>query len=125
MANVKHFAIHADDVERARAFYSSAFDWRFEDWGPPEFYNVRTGSEADPGLMGALERRHEQGGKPIHAFVCTIGVDDIDEAAKRVEAAGGTILYPKTEIPTVGWLFHFLDTEGNVVAAMQYDEGHS
>jgi len=29
---------------------------------------------------------------------------------------------PKTEIPTVGWLIQFTDTEGNVVSAMKYDE---
>jgi predicted enzyme related to lactoylglutathione lyase len=31
MANhIRHFAIHADDVERARNFYAAVFDWRFE-----------------------------------------------------------------------------------------------
>ena len=31
---------------------------------------------------------------------------------------------PKFHIPTVGTLIFFEDTEGNVVGAMQYDEGH-
>jgi uncharacterized protein len=29
---------------------------------------------------------------------------------------------PKTCINGVGWIIQFLDTEGNVVCAMQYDE---
>ncbi len=31
---------------------------------------------------------------------------------------------PKFHIPTVATLIFFEDTEGNVVGAMQYDEGH-
>ncbi len=34
--HIRHFAIHADDVERARNFYAAVFDWRFEPWGPPD-----------------------------------------------------------------------------------------
>ena len=53
MANhVKFFAITADDVERARRFYESAFGWTFEDWGPPGFYLIH-----GAGLQGALQGR--------------------------------------------------------------------
>ena len=51
--NVLHFAIHADDLERAREFYEQVFGWRFEDWGPPDFYRVHTGSAEDQGIAGA------------------------------------------------------------------------
>ena len=121
MPNVKHFAVTADDVERARSFYSEVFGWEFEDWGPPNFYRVHTGTEDDPGIFGALEERRERvDGKPPYAFICTVGVDDVDATARRIEAAGGKITMPKTEIPTVGWLIQFTDTEGNVVNAMKY-----
>ena len=33
-----------------------------------------------------------------------------------------TIVMPKTEIPHVGWLVKFLDTEGNLVCAMEYNK---
>ncbi|NHE55963.1 VOC family protein [Cyclobacterium plantarum] len=29
---------------------------------------------------------------------------------------------PKTAIPNVGWIAKFLDTEGNLICAMQYDD---
>ena len=35
--------------------------------------------------------------------------------------SGGTILIPRTLIPTVGHLIFFRDPEGNAVGAMQYD----
>jgi uncharacterized protein len=48
-------------------------------------------------------------------------VDDVDAIAAAVVANGGTIIIPRTLIPTVGYLIFFRDTEGNAVGAMQYD----
>ena len=33
--DVAHFAIHADDCQRAKRFYEEVFGWTFEPWGPP------------------------------------------------------------------------------------------
>ncbi|CAN5480291.1 hypothetical protein BH20ACI3_BH20ACI3_02350 [soil metagenome] len=30
--NLKHFAVHADDLDRARSFYTKALGWRFTPW---------------------------------------------------------------------------------------------
>ena len=68
--NVKHFAINADDVPRARAFYEKAFGWQFTPWGPPGFYLIRTGTKDDPGVHGALQGRREiVAGKPMFGLV--------------------------------------------------------
>src|ERR1041385_7736301 len=121
--NLKHFAIHADDVERAKKFYENAFAWKFTSWGPPGFYLIQTGSDADRGVHGALQGRREVvAGKPMFGFECTLGVDDIDATIKNIEANGGKIVMPKYYIPTVGTLIFFEDTEGTVVGAMQYDQ---
>jgi predicted enzyme related to lactoylglutathione lyase len=56
--HVAHFAIHADDLPRARRFYEQAFGWHFEPWGPPDFFMIRTGSVDD--AAHAVERH---GGK--------------------------------------------------------------
>ena len=120
--NVVHFAIHADDVERARRFYEAVFGWRFEAWGPPGFYNVMTGSNDRPGIRGALHSREEAvTGTGTRGFTCTVAVDDLEAIRKRVIANGGTITYEQIEIPTVGTLTQFLDTEGNELAAMVYE----
>jgi predicted enzyme related to lactoylglutathione lyase len=120
--NLKHFAVHADDVERAKTFYENALGWNFTAWGPPGFYLIKTGPEADPGVQGALQGRREVvPGKPMFGFECTIGVDSIDDTIANVEAHGGKVVMPKFYIPTVGTLIFFEDTEGNVVGAMQYD----
>ena len=121
--NLKHFAVHAGDVNRAKGFYESVFGWQFTPWGPPNFFLIKTGTDDDPGVGGALQGRREiVPGKPMFGFECTIGVASIDDTIAAVEANGGKIIMPKFQIPTVGWLIFFEDTEGNVVGAMQYEE---
>lgn len=118
--NLKHFAVHADDVNRARNFYERTFGWQFTAWGPPGFFLIKTGSE-EHDVQGALQGRREiVQGKPMFGFECTLAVESIDDTIAAVEANGGKIVMPKFQIPTVGTLVFFEDTEGNIVGAMQY-----
>jgi predicted enzyme related to lactoylglutathione lyase len=120
--NIVHFAIHADDVERARHFYEAVFGWRFEAWGPPGFYNVDTGDTDRPGIHGALHIRAEPlTGAGVRGFTCTVAVDDLTVVRDRVVASGGSVLHEEMAIPTVGKHIGFLDTEGNEFAAMVYE----
>jgi predicted enzyme related to lactoylglutathione lyase len=124
MANhIAHFEIFASDVERARAFYEQAFGWRFEIGGPPGFYLIVTGSPAERGLSRGLIAKRP--GPPaegaLNAFRCTISVSSIKEAVEAIKSAGGTVRTAVIEIPSVGKLVEFADTEGNIVCAMQYE----
>lgn len=119
-SNLVFFAVHADDVPRAQKFYQKVFGWSFQPWGPPGFFLTSTGDKKDPGVPGALQQRHEVApGQRMNSFECTIGCDDIDQAAAAIVAQGGKILMPKVEIPTVGWIIKFQDTEGNIVCCKQ------
>jgi predicted enzyme related to lactoylglutathione lyase len=120
--NLASFAIHADNVQRCRRFYEAVFGWRFEPWGPPDFYLVHTGDEQNPGVQGLMHKRHEPraSGGP-NCFECTIAVDDVARVAKAVATNGGRILMESAPVPTVGLLTKFEDTEGNVLGAMKYD----
>jgi uncharacterized protein len=120
--HLAHFAINADDLNRARQFYEKVFGWRFEAWGPPGFFQIATSAGHQPGPLGALQKRRELiPGERTNGFECTVAVADVDAVAAAVVAGGGTILIPRTMIPTVGYLIFFRDPEGNVVGAMQYD----
>jgi hypothetical protein len=120
--NVVHFAVSADDTGRAQRFYEAVFGWRFEAWGPPGFFRISTGTADDPGIEGALHGRSEPlTGTGVRAFECTVSVGDLGPVRDAVTANGGTVLIDGYEIPTVGTLLQFLDTEGNVVSAMRYD----
>ncbi|MCB9411448.1 MAG: hypothetical protein H6525_01140 [Actinobacteria bacterium] len=57
MSRVVHFEIQADDVERAKAFYSAVFDWEFEDYGEftgSTYWGIMTGPDDEPGINGGL-----------------------------------------------------------------------
>jgi uncharacterized protein len=120
--NLASFAIHADDVQRCRRFYEAVFGWRFEPWGPPDFYLIHTGDDEQPGVQGLLHQRREpRGAGGPNCFECTIAVDDIDRVSRTVSEQGGRILMEKAPVPTVGVLTTFTDTEGNIVGAMAYE----
>lgn len=121
-ANVAHFAINADDLERARRFYEQVFGWRFQAWGPPGFFMVETGTGGEPGIRGSLQQRREliEGQRTI-GYECSLSVKDVDAVAAAVVENGGSIVIPRTLIPTVGHLIFFRDPEGNVAGAMQFD----
>jgi len=95
-STIQHFAVNADDVDRARRFYESVFGWSFSAWGPPEFYQIDTGGRGDSSIAGALHKRRDVvPGKPIHGFECTIAVDNVDAIAETVKEAGGRVVMEK------------------------------
>ncbi|QUD86340.1 VOC family protein [Phenylobacterium montanum] len=120
-ARFRHFAINADDVPRAKSFYEAVFGWRFEPWGPPDFYQVKN---AGDGFGGALQHRREiKPGVKMAGYEATLGVEDLKATIAAVEARGGKIVMPPYRIDGVGELIYFEDTEGNLVGAMQYEPG--
>jgi len=110
-----HFAIEADDVERARNFYEAVFGWRFTPWGPPDFYMI-----GGAGVHGALQKRREPAPTGRKGIECSFAVDDLKETAKRIASAGGALTGESYAIPTVGELRSFRDTEGNEAIIIQY-----
>jgi len=49
----------------------------------------------------------------------TIAVDDIDAYTAAAERAGGTVALPKHDVPGVGKLAYYKDTEGNLFGIIQ------
>jgi hypothetical protein len=119
-AILRHFAINADDVERAKSFYERAFGWAFTPWGPPGFFQIQ---DVGAGRIGALQGRRAIGGQAMPGMELTFGVDDLEATIAAIEAGGGTIVMPPFTIAGVGRLIFFRDTEGNVAGAMQYEAG--
>lgn len=118
---VRHFAINAEDVPRARGFYEAAFGWRYTPWGPPGFYQTRSAGEA---LAGALQGRREvEAGVRMPGHEVTFGVDDLAPVLAAIEAHGGRLLMRPFRIEGVGELVFFADPEGAIAGAMRYDDG--
>jgi len=123
-SQIAHFAINADNVDRARKFYETVFGWKFHAWGPPGFYQIETvpAETKPPLLIGALQgRRALVDGVKMQGYECSIAVADIDETIRLIESSGGKIVMPKCTLPSIGQLIFFQDTEENIAGAMQYD----
>ena len=128
MANsVVHFEIFASDVERARRFYERVFGWKFEVAGGPDFYLLVSGPSTDPGLRQGLlaKRRGPAAQGSLNAFRVTITVTSITQSMSAIEAAGGRLRSPIVDIPDVGKVVEFADTEDNVACILQYIAGHA
>lgn len=123
MGRVVHFEIHAEDPQRAIAFYTATFGWAFHKWeGPIPYWLISTGPDSEPGINGGLvPRMGSTDGTAVIAFVCTVNVDDVDASVAKALAAGGTKAVDKMPVPGIGWLAYCKDTEGNVFGMMQND----
>jgi hypothetical protein len=121
--HVAHFEIFASDVERARKFYEKVFAWRFEVAGPPDFYLIQTGPPVERGVSQGLvaKRRGPAAEGPINAFRVTISVESIADIVAAIEAAGGKLRSAVIDVPGVGKVVEFADTEDNIACAMQYE----
>ena len=103
---------------------SEVFEWGFTSYGPSDFFQIKADQTEEGELIGALQaRKYSPVEEKIIRLECTISVEDINEIIERVIRKGGKILLPKTAIPYVGLIAKFLDTEGNLICAMQHDQG--
>jgi uncharacterized protein len=97
----------SNDVARSKEFYSAAFGWSFNDWGP-EYISFQT---ADAGIDGGFRKGDAQTGSPLVVLYAT----DLAATEAAIVAAGGSITVPTFEFPG-GHRFHFNDGAGNELA---------
>jgi uncharacterized protein len=120
MDPVIHFEMPAEDAERVSKFYESAFGWQTTPLDPEmgDFvlaFTIETDPETRmPQKRGAINGGFYKRTEPSQSVKLTILVDDIHEAIKKIEAAGGKVLSEPFELPGVGLFVSFTDTEGNV-----------
>lgn len=109
------------DVEPARSFYGALFGWETEDYPMAEgnYVVVKVGGESVGGLMALPP---ECAGMPP-CWNAYVTVTDVDATARQVEALGGKILRPPTDIPDVGRFCVLQDPQGAVLCAIRYQTG--
>lgn len=112
---INWFDIPAANFTRAKAFYEAVFQTELFVPDP----------ERPSGMFPADWRKGEVGGAITQgegfvpsmtgALVFLNGGADLAEPLARVEAAGGKVLMPKTQIPMgdAGFMAMFVDSEGN------------
>ncbi|HHN81978.1 MAG TPA: VOC family protein [Methanomicrobia archaeon] len=115
MPKIVHFDLPADDLERARKFYTGLFGWTFEKL-PMDYFLITTSDEKGS-LGGGMGKR----GDPEQGITNFIGVEGIEDYMRRVEKAGGSVISPKQTVPGWGHMALCADTEGNVFGLFEED----
>ena len=130
MNRVVHFEIHAQDLERAKKFYSDVFGWQMDQMGGEYGNYVVLVSGPGPdeiaagivtmenvGINGGMMKGNAPkppAGMGPNAFVCIIGVDNVDAMLDKVKSASGSEHMAPMDIPNVGRVAYCGDTEGNI-----------
>jgi predicted enzyme related to lactoylglutathione lyase len=109
MANkLTHFEIGTRDIEKAKKFYTSIFDWKVDVDPKTNYGMIDTGEDPSGGLF--------QSPPEIPLGVTSyILVDSIEKTLEKVQGEGGKVIKPKEEIPEMGWFALFMDPEDNVL----------
>jgi uncharacterized protein len=108
--------VELPDLDAAQAFYAGLFGWDFRDAAPPEgsarSLVAQVDGQAVAGLTGVSDGvRADQDAAPP-AWNTYIAVDDIDDVAHRVEAAGGRVLTGPSAAGTDGRYVACTDPSG-------------
>jgi uncharacterized protein len=99
------------DPDAAMAFYGGLFGWEFEDAAPPGAPSSYFIARLPGGDVAAIGPRPE--GAPETAVWNTyVWVEDADETAGRVRAAGGTVIAEPREVGDSGRVAIFADPDG-------------
>ena len=122
MGKVVHFEIPADDLSRAKKFYSAVFGWKTTEMPEMEYVMVGTtesdenGMPRQPGAInGGMLKRQD----PVRYPVVTIDVESIDDALATVKKNGGQVVREKLAVGDMGFTAYFRDSEGNVIGLWQ------
>jgi len=99
----------ACDLPATRAFFSAAFGWEFEEFGPD--YCAFAGQGLDGGFYRSELYSSTRNGSALLVFYS----DDLEATLARVEQAGGRIEKPIFDFPG-GRRFHFSEPSGNEFA---------
>ena len=114
---VVHFEIPFDDGDRARGFYQRVFGWQVTPLPEMGYTLAMSGPSGDTGptepgfINGGMMQR--QG--PFTAPDIVIDVENLEDALKAVNEAGGTTVSERQAVGEMGFTAYFKDTEGNLV----------
>jgi hypothetical protein len=123
MMKVQYIEIPVSNLERAAAFYKAVFDIQpgdpWDDGVRRVSVLVNPPDDTQVGISLNQTRNFEPSDKGALAYLAA--EKGIDETLKRVQAAGGRVVEPKTSMGGGYSYATFLDTEGNLLALSAAD----
>ena len=112
------YELMTTDPKAAEAFYSAVVGWRAQpiDGG---YTLLMAGGQSVAGVMALSEETRGAGSRPL--WIGYIAVDDIERAVADLRDAGGAVVRPPADIPTIGRLCVVRDPHGAAFVLMQPD----
>ncbi len=114
---IVHIEIPSQSPTETSQFYETVFGWEMQHHPEYNYTTFATGPQQGGGFThigGATPEGYPK--QEINSVLVYISTDDIDGSLAKVEANGGKTLYPRSEIPGVGWFAIFADPVGNNLA---------
>lgn len=111
-----HAELNTTDVDKAKKFYSSVFDWKLEEMPMPEIGNYTIVSVGE-GTGGGIMKQMIPGAGS--AWMPYVGVQDVKASTKKATALGAKVLKDVTEVPNMGWFSILTDPTGAVLGLWQ------
>jgi uncharacterized protein len=105
----------AADWEKALAFYGELFGWHKADAHVGSMGTYQQFSAGGETIGGMFTKPTTL---PLPFWLYYFNIDDIQAAAKRVEAGGGQILYGPTAVPGGALIVHCTDPQGAIFALL-------
>ena len=110
-AHVIHVEVVGKDGPALQRFYGDVFDWKLDTDNPTGYGMFRDGD----GVAGGIGASNDGGPGHVTFYVHT---DDPVATLKRVEALGGKVVMPLTEVAPETTIALFADPEGHIVGLM-------
>jgi predicted enzyme related to lactoylglutathione lyase len=120
MANAfVHVELNTTDLDKAKKFYGSLFDWKLEDM--PMSDGAYTMIDVGEGTGGGM-MKHPMPGAPS-MWLPYVVVDDCAAATAKAQSLGATVVKDRTEVPGMGWFTIILDPTGAAIGLWQSTSG--
>jgi predicted enzyme related to lactoylglutathione lyase len=114
---INWFEIPSTDFGRATRFYEALFDTKLRiEQSDADPVKMAIFTDPDGETCGSVTHSEHYQPSSIGTLIYLDASPSIDAVLTRIAPAGGKIYLPKTELPDdIGYIAHFVDTEGNLV----------
>lgn len=107
------YEVLGKDGEKLKRFYAQLFGWKYKEQAGTSYGMT---DPEDTGIGGGIGS--VTSGVNWAGFY--VGVEDVDQALRKVEQLGGKVIVPTTKLPEVTFAV-FADPEGNSVGLAQHN----
>ncbi len=101
------FELVTRDIKKAQTFYGEVFGWKVTAFDSPDgAYEMITAGDT---MIGGYVKPEDK--SPAH-WTSYLSVTDVEAALQRVADAGGKVLVPPFDVPTIGRMAKIVDPTG-------------